>query len=244
MFVEKKYPSAMALVPPTMSSFSMTATLAPSFMAATAAVRAAMPLPTTSTSTSAASSTGSTVTGSWNESASPPACSTQSPTADRSAMLVMVAPLTTSTARDCASRMRCGSRSRAVSPMRGDSPSLVTTMASMEEAPRVTSTSMSLIMPWAEAAYVPGVRAGCGSPARALVIEPADRVAPAVIAAMNVRRETEVIAARSFLLVGGAPGRSPLGVRAPPCRFYRFAAMCSALMRPVLSAVAMLQPPE
>ena len=231
----------MALVPPTMSSFSMTATLAPSFMAATAAVRAAMPLPTTSTSTSAASSTGSTVTGSWNESASPPACSTQSPTAERSAMLVMVAPLTTSTARDCASRMRWGSRSSAVSPMRGDSPSLAISIESMDEAPKVTSTSMSLIMPWAEAAYVPGVRVGCGSPARALVIEPADRVAPAVIAATNVRRETEVIAAWSFLLVGGAPRHPPSGA---PCRFYRFAAICSALMRPVLSAVAMLQPPE
>ena len=150
----------MALVPPMTSSFSMTVALAPSFMAATAAERAAMPLPMTSTSVSTVSSTGSMATGSWNELVSPPACSTQSPTADRSAMLVMVAPLTTSTARDCASRMRWGSRSSAVSPMRGDSPSLAISIESMDEAPKVTSTSMSLIMPWAEAAYVPGMRTG------------------------------------------------------------------------------------
>ena len=98
-------PPLRVVEPPVTPVFSSTRTLAPASLAVTAADRPAAPAPTTTTSTSKVSSAGAlfSTTALFRASASPPALVTHSATACLMALLVTVALVTLSTARDWAS---------------------------------------------------------------------------------------------------------------------------------------------
>ena len=82
---------------------------------------------------------------------STPACLTQSETALRMASVVMVAPVTPSTAGDWAATMRPGRSSTALEPMPTVSDCFVTLMSAILSAVNVTSTVTSPWMPGAVA---------------------------------------------------------------------------------------------